>query len=249
MLEELREKLYRAEVALEKRGMCYPATAAISAIDREAGLIVITPPVGFCAETPRAEEMLVVDLLDGRVAEGKRRPSADTAVHLHLYNLFPELGAIVQLQSENVLTWAQAGRALPVYGAVHASAFGGEVPCTRMPAETEAKDNGEIFLRAVEEALRDKNREEIPAVLVCGWGAFVWGPTPRKRRRTPARWRFLPERHGKCSRSNPRRSHSPLFCREICRAQASRPPEIKGTENAAPEGRRVNFSGFCRFSA
>lgn len=180
MLEELREKLYRAEVALEKRGMCYPATAAISAIDGEAGLIVITPPVGFCAETPRAEEMLVVDLLDGRVAEGKGRPSADTAVHLHLYNLFPELGAIVQLQSENVLAWAQAGRALPVYGAVHASAFGGEVPCTRMPAETEAKDNGEIFLRAVEETLRDKNREEIPAVLVCGWGAFVWGPTPEK---------------------------------------------------------------------
>lgn len=72
--------------------------------------------------------MLVVDLIDGRVAEGKHRPPIDTPTHLYLYRAFPGIGGLVHTRSVNAAAWAQAGKDLPVYGATQADAFAGPSP-------------------------------------------------------------------------------------------------------------------------
>ena len=76
--------------------------------------------------------MVVVELESGKVAEGKLKPSSDTATHLALYRAFAGVGGIVHTHSLHATAWAQAGRAIPALGTTQADYFHGEVPCTRL---------------------------------------------------------------------------------------------------------------------
>ena len=69
----------------------------VSAIDRESGLVVIKPS-GVSYDEMKAEDMVVVNL-DGKVIEGKLKPSSDTPTHLVLYKAFPEIGGVVHTHS------------------------------------------------------------------------------------------------------------------------------------------------------
>jgi len=44
-----------------------------------------------------ADDMVVVELATGKVAEGKWKPSSDTPTHLELYRAFPAVGGVVPL--------------------------------------------------------------------------------------------------------------------------------------------------------
>lgn len=115
MVEELKERVYRENLKLVKYGLVVLTWGNVSGVDRDKGLMVIKPS-GVSYSELKAEDMVVVDLIDGRVVEGKRRPSSDTATHLYLYRAFPELGGIVHTHSINATAWAQAGEEIPVYG-------------------------------------------------------------------------------------------------------------------------------------
>lgn len=79
----------------------------VSAIDREHGLVVIKPS-GVAYDTMKAEDMVVVDL-EGRVVDGKWRPSSDTATHLALYRRYPSLGGVVHTHSTHATAWHRRG--------------------------------------------------------------------------------------------------------------------------------------------
>jgi Ribulose-5-phosphate 4-epimerase and related epimerases and aldolases len=83
MLEELKERVLKENLELDKRGLVTYTWGNVSAIDREKGLIVIKPS-GVKYEDMKAEHMVVVDL-EGNVVEGNYRPSSDTATHIELY--------------------------------------------------------------------------------------------------------------------------------------------------------------------
>ena len=83
MLEELKERVLKENLDLDKRGLVTYTWGNVSAIDREKGLIVIKPS-GVKYEDMKAEHMVVVDL-EGNVVEGNYRPSSDTATHIELY--------------------------------------------------------------------------------------------------------------------------------------------------------------------
>ena len=97
MLEELRSIVYRANLMLPKYGLVTFTWGNVSGIDRQSGLVVIKPS-GIPYETMTEEDMVVVDP-DGRVVQGDRRPSSDTATHLELYRAFPGCGGIVHTHS------------------------------------------------------------------------------------------------------------------------------------------------------
>ena len=90
MLEELRKKVFRANLDLVKHGLVIFTWGNVSAIDRTTGLVVIKPS-GVSYDDMKAEDMVVVDL-DGNVVEGSLKPSSDTPTHLVLYKAFPEIG-------------------------------------------------------------------------------------------------------------------------------------------------------------
>ena len=129
MLEELKKRVYEANMLLPKHGLVTFTWGNVSEIDRESGLFVIKPSgVDYDKLTP--EDMVVMDL-EGNKVEGKYKPSSDTPTHLELYKAFSEIGGIVHTHSSYATSWAQAGRSIPCYGTTHADYIYGEVPCVR----------------------------------------------------------------------------------------------------------------------
>ena len=96
MLEELKEKVFKANLDLVKHNLVLFTWGNVSGIDREKGLVVIKPS-GVDYDTMKASDMVVVDLETGKVVEGDLNPSSDTPTHLVLYRAFPELGGVVIL--------------------------------------------------------------------------------------------------------------------------------------------------------
>ena len=97
MLEQLKQKVYEANMLLPKYGLITFTWGNVSGIDREKGLFVIKPS-GVEYEKLRPEDMVVVDL-EGKVAEGDLNPSSDTDTHLVLYRHFKNIGGITHTHS------------------------------------------------------------------------------------------------------------------------------------------------------
>ena len=106
MLEDLKQKVFQANLDLVKHGLVIFTWGNVSGIDRESGLVVIKPS-GVDYDTMKVSDMVVVDL-DGNVVEGDLRPSSDTPTHLALYKAFPEIGGVVHTHSTYATAWAQA---------------------------------------------------------------------------------------------------------------------------------------------
>ena len=130
MLEELKKKVYEANMELPRRNLVTYTWGNVSGIDREKGLFVIKPS-GVEYEELTLDKMVVVDLQTGTIVEGSLNPSSDTKTHLELYKAFPTLGGIVHTHSPYAVGWAQAGLDIPAYGTTHADYFYGPIPCAR----------------------------------------------------------------------------------------------------------------------
>ena len=177
MLENLKEEVYLANMKLPKHGLVTFTWGNVSGIDRESRLIVIKPSgVEYDKLTP--EDMVVVSL-DGKVVEGKYKPSSDTDTHLELYKAFPQLGGIVHTHSSWATSWAQAGRDIPCYGTTHADYMYGPVPCLRNLTKEEIeeayeKNTGKLIV----EYFKEHDVIAMPACLCKNHGPFTWGKNP-----------------------------------------------------------------------
>ena len=177
MLEELKQKVFEANMQLPKYGLVTFTWGNVSGIDRESGLVVIKPS-GVEYDTMKPEDMVVVDL-DGKVVEGKYRPSSDTPTHVELYKAFPKVGGIVHTHSSWATSWAQAGRSIPCYGTTHADYMYGEIPCVRNLTQEEIdegyeKNTGTVIISY----FQDRDYEAVPCVLCKNHGPFAWGKDP-----------------------------------------------------------------------
>ena len=176
MLEQLKKEVYEANMELPKRGLVTYTWGNVSGIDRESGLFVIKPS-GVDYEKLTPEDMVVVDL-EGKVVEGKYRPSSDTATHIELYKKYPEIGGVVHTHSPWATSWAQAAREIPCYGTTHADYFYGTIPCARNLTKGEIdagyeKNTGTVIIETFENL--GINPMYTPGVLCANHGPFTWG--------------------------------------------------------------------------
>ena len=116
-MQQLKQQVFDANMALPHYGLVTFTWGNVSAVDRERGLVVIKPS-GVPYETMQAEDMVVIDL-QGNIVEGRYRPSSDTPTHLELYRRYPHLGGIVHTHSTHATAWAQAGLSIPALGTTH----------------------------------------------------------------------------------------------------------------------------------
>jgi L-ribulose-5-phosphate 4-epimerase len=173
-LELLKQTVFQANLDLVKHGLVIFTWGNVSGIDREKGLVVIKPS-GVSYDDMTVDDMVVLDL-DGKMVEGKLKPSSDTATHLELYKAFTAIGGIVHTHSTYATAWAQAGLDIPNIGTTHADYFYGAIPCTRDMTEQEIngeyeKKTGKVII----ERFSSLNPVHTPGVLAKNHGPFSWG--------------------------------------------------------------------------
>lgn len=181
MLEDLKKKVFDANLQLVKYNLVVLTWGNVSAIDRESGLVVIKPS-GVPYDTMTADDMVVMDL-DGNKVEGDLNPSSDTPTHLELYRQFKDIGGIVHTHSSWACSWAQTGRDIPAYGTTHADFANGAIPCARGLTQEEVESEYELNTGKViveEFGKRGISSNECPAVLIHRHGPFTWGKDPFK---------------------------------------------------------------------
>lgn len=179
---ELKERVYRANLALVESGLVVLTWGNASGADRAAGVMAIKPS-GVPYDKLAASDMVVLRIDTGEVVEGTARPSSDTPTHLVLYRAFAACGGIVHTHSEFGTAFAQAGREIPCLGTTHADNFYGAIPVTRsMKPEEIQKDyehnTGLVIVERFEQNRIDPR--QVPGVLVAGHAPFAWGETPDK---------------------------------------------------------------------
>jgi len=174
MLDALREEVLEANLELVRRGLVLYTFGNASGIDRAKGLVAIKPS-GVPYEKMQSSDIVLVDM-DGKIVEGKLRPSSDLATHLILYQAFPAVGGVAHTHSRNATVWAQAARPIPCFGTTHADYFYGPIPVTEHLRGSEIEEAYETNTgHAIVKRFQGMDPLEMPAVLVAGHAPFTWG--------------------------------------------------------------------------
>ena len=174
MLEEVKKRVFEANISLPENGLVTLTWGNVSEIDRSTGYVVIKPS-GVSYKDMRAEDMVVVDL-NGNIIEGNLNPSSDTPTPLELYRRFPKIGGITHTHSRWATIFSQAGMSIPALGTTHADTFYGDVPCTRRMTDAEIFGEYELETgKVIAELFTQDTVEKIPSALVYSHGPFSWG--------------------------------------------------------------------------
>ena len=90
--KDLKEQVYEANMEIPKQRLAIYTFGNVSAIDRARGMVGIKPS-GVPYSDLTVDNIVILDL-DGKVVDGKMRPSSDTKTHILLYQNFETIGGI-----------------------------------------------------------------------------------------------------------------------------------------------------------
>lgn len=177
MLEEIKLRVYKANMDLVKSGLVIYTWGNVSEIDESRKYVVIKPS-GVDYDTMKADDMVVVDLISGQVVEGHYKPSSDTPTHLEIYRSFKQVGGVTHTHSTNAVAFAQAGMDIPALGTTHADYFYGDIPCTYALSEEQVKNDYELNTgKVIVETFMERGIDPmaVPGCVVMNHGPFAWG--------------------------------------------------------------------------
>lgn len=175
----LREEAWEANIELNRLGLVIFTFGNVSSFDSSRGLMAIKPS-GVSYEFLEAADIVVLDL-DGRVVDGRLKPSSDTPTHLELYRNFEGIGGVAHTHSTYASAWAQAVRPIPILGTTHADYMPCDVPVTELMEEAAIRGDYEVQTGVkIVERFGDLSHKEVPMVLVANHGPFTWGVSAAK---------------------------------------------------------------------
>jgi L-ribulose-5-phosphate 4-epimerase len=163
MLESLKEQLVQLHLELPRHNLVVWTGGNISARDPASGLVAIKPS-GVRYEDLRLEHMVVLDL-QGKVVEGRLKPSSDTASHLYIYRHRPDVFGVVHTHSAYATAFAALGRPIPCVLTAIADEFGGPIPCGGF-ARIGDESIGQVVVESIGKSV---------AVLLKNHGVFTIG--------------------------------------------------------------------------
>lgn len=167
MLEELKRELVELHLELPRNHLVVWTGGNVSARERGTDLVVIKAS-GIRYEEMGPQHMVVVDM-DGKVVEGKFKPSSDVFSHLYIYKHRPDVFGVVHTHSRYATAFAAVGKSIPCVLTAMGDEFGGAIPCAG-------------FALVGDEAIGKEVVENIggsPAVLLKNHGVFTVGKDAR----------------------------------------------------------------------
>ncbi len=164
MLEELCNLVCEGNLMLPRSGLVTWTSGNVSGRDPRTGHVVIKPSgVRYEALTP--EDMVILDCDDGKVLQGRLKPSVDAPTHLYIYRHRPDVHAVVHTHSPFATAFAAVGRPIPVCLTAMADEFGGPVPVGAY-AQIGEEEIGREVVRSIGSS---------PAILMKNHGVFTVG--------------------------------------------------------------------------
>ncbi len=179
--EAIRQSAYEANRQLPKLGLVLFTFGNVSAADHKQGVFAIKPS-GVPYDQLSPKNMVIVDF-EGNTVEGSFRPSSDTKTHAVLYKHWEKVGGIAHTHSTYGTAWAQAQRAIPIYGTTHADHCTKDIPCAAPMDDLMIRGNyehqtGFQIMACLQE--KGMSYEEMEMVLVGSHAPFTWGKTAEK---------------------------------------------------------------------
>lgn len=178
---EIKREAYDGNMQLPALGLVLFTFGNVSVADRQQGVFAIKPSgVKYQDLTP--EIMVIVDF-EGKVVDGKLRPSSDTKTHAVIYKNCGGISSIVHTHSTYATAWAQSLRDIPVYGTTHADHIMGDIPCAPPMDDNKIKGDYEYETGLqILGCLKDRglSYEEVEMMLVGSHAPFTWGRSVQK---------------------------------------------------------------------
>lgn len=179
--QDIKQQAYEANMQLPKLGLVLFTFGNVSAADRSKGVFAIKPS-GVPYEDLAPDKMVIVDF-DGNTVEGTLRPSSDTKTHAVLYKHWEDIGGVVHTHSTYGTAWAQAQKAIPIFGTTHADHLTVDIPCAPPMDDVMIKGNYEyetgFQIMNYFESL-GLSYKEVEMILVGNHAPFTWGKTAEK---------------------------------------------------------------------
>ena len=166
LVEQLRQEVCRLHAELPLNNLVAWTSGNVSGRDPETGYVVIKPS-GIRYEQLTPESMCVVDL-EGKLIDGKYKPSSDTFAHVYVYRHRTDVNGIVHTHSTFATAWAAVGRSIPAVLTAICDEFGGAIPVGAY-AKIGTDEIGQEILRSIGSS---------PAILMKNHGVFTLGRTP-----------------------------------------------------------------------
>lgn len=166
MLEALKEQVCAANLELPRNSLVTWTSGNVSGRDRESGLVVIKPS-GVRFEVLQPADMVVLDL-DGKIVEGRLKPSSDVYTHLYIYRHRADVNGVVHTHSPYATAFAAIGQPIPPVLTAMCDEFGGPIPVGAF-APIGDEEIGREVVRSIGAS---------PAILMQNHGVFTVGSTP-----------------------------------------------------------------------
>lgn len=179
--KDIKEQAYEANMQLPKLNLVLFTFGNVSAADQQRGVFAIKPS-GVPYDELTVEKMVVVDF-DGKTIEGSLHPSSDTKTHAVLYKNWSSIEGIVHTHSTYATAWAQAQRAIPIFGTTHADHLTVDIPCAPPMDDEMIKGNYEYetgFQIINHFTALGLSYKEVEMILVGNHAPFTWGKTAQK---------------------------------------------------------------------
>jgi len=127
LLEKLRIQVLETARRMLADGIARGAQGNVSAFDREAGYVAITPSA-LPYDQIEAEDICIVDL-ERKVVAGKWRPTSEIALHMAFYHNRPDVNAVVHSHAPYTTAFGITGeRFLPMVLNEAAMCLGAPLP-------------------------------------------------------------------------------------------------------------------------
>lgn len=162
--EDLRRAVLDAAVYSHEEGLVRGTSGNWSRRDPRTGIIAIKPS-SLRHDRMTLEDVVLIDL-EGKVLEGKRKPSSEYRLHLAIYRAFPDIHGVAHTHSPYATCFAAMEKEIPPVQ-IEAQFIGPKIPV----AAYGAPGSEEVGQRAVEVLGASK------AALLAKHGVVAMGAT------------------------------------------------------------------------